>query len=219
MNEILKERVSALVDGELELQSTSETVDVLIESRELQLHWSRYHLVRDVLRHKVYPDARSELCERVRQRLADEALHFPVQRRFSERWRGALKPAAGMALAASVALVAIVAVRSLGELPPQPATAALTSDQGTTSQQTTPGRPAVARIAGSGLPAVIPASAGADAQIRPAALRRLQWNTSEPAVANRLNGYLVNHSEHLGGPIGGLHPYARIVGYDTASQR
>jgi sigma-E factor negative regulatory protein RseA len=218
MNEILKERVSALVDGELEAQSASETVDVLIASHELQLHWSRYHLVRDVLRHKVYPDARSELCVRVRERLADEALHFPVQqRRFSERWRGALKPAAGMALAASVALVAIVAVRSLGELPRQPATAALTSSQ-ETSQQTTPGRAAV-QVTGSGLPAVIPASVSANAQIRPAALRRLQWNTSEPAVANRLNGYLVNHSEHLGGPIGGLHPYARIVGYDTASQR
>jgi hypothetical protein len=50
-------------------------------------------------------------------------------------------------------------------------------------------------------------------------LKRLQWNTTEPAVAKRLNGYLVNHSEYLDGPMRGLHPYARIVGYDSTGQR
>lgn len=75
------------------------------------------------------------------------------------------------------------------------------------------------QVAANRLPAVRPVSANSEAQFQPAALKRLQWNTSEPAVANRLNGYLVSHSEHQGGPIRGLHPYARIVGYDTAEQR
>lgn len=208
MNETLKERVSALVDGELETQSTSDTVDLVIENRELQLHWSRYHLVRDVLRHKAYPDVRSELCERVRDCLAHEPLHFPPRQRFSERWHAALKPAAGMALAASVALVAILAVRGLDEVPERPATAQAASAEASSTQ-----------VASSALPAIIPASASDAGQIQTVALKRLQWNTSEPAVANRLNGYLVNHSEHLDGLMSGLHPYARIVGYDTASQR
>jgi sigma-E factor negative regulatory protein RseA len=208
MNDELKERVSALVDGELEMRSTVKIVDVLVESSELQRHWSRYHLVRDVLRSKIYPDDRSELCERVRQCLMDEPAHFPTQRRISGRWRGALKPIGGMALAASVALVAIVAVRSMGEAPEQPATAQAPSTQAPSMQ-----------VAANRLPAVRPVSANSEAQFQPAALKRLQWNTSEPAVANRLNGYLVSHSEHQGGPIRGLHPYARIVGYDTAEQR
>jgi hypothetical protein len=105
-----------------------------------------------------------------------------------------------VALAASVAVAAILAVRGLDEIPVEPQAA---------------GIPAV-QVAAHRPSAVIPASA---TDSPPASLRRLQWNTAAPAVAHRLNGYLVNHSEHLGGPIGGLHPYARIVGYDTAGQR
>jgi sigma-E factor negative regulatory protein RseA len=205
----MKEHVSALVDGELESDSASETIDVLLESDEMQLHWSRYHVVRDVLRHKVYPDASGELCDRVRSCLADEPLHMPARRLLPRAWRNALKPVAGMALAASVAVVAILVVRGLGEVPAEPQAAQAPSPQ------------VVANSTGAteATSAVIPASATTQSVIRPAALKRLQWNTTEPAVANRLNGYLVTHSEYLGGPIGGLHPYARIVGYDTTGQR
>jgi negative regulator of sigma E activity len=159
--------------------------------------------MRDVLRHKVYPDAGSELRERLRACLADEPLHFPVRRLLPRRWRDTLKPAAGVALAASVAVASVLAVRGLDEFPAEPQAARTPATQMATNTAS----------------AIIPAAATGQGQIRPAALRRLQWNTTEPAVAQRLNGYLVNHSEHLGGPIGGLHPYARIVGYDTAGQR
>lgn len=202
MSEKLQEHMSALVDGELETKSASEIIDVLLESDELQKHWCRYHVVRDVLRHKVYPDASTTLCDRVRRCLAEEPLHFATRRVLPRRWREALKPVAGVALAASVAVAAILAVRGLGPLPEQPQTA----------------QAPASRVAASTRPAIITASATGPGEIRPAALRRLQWHTTEPAVANRLNGYLVNHSEHLGGPIRGLHPYARIVGYDTAGQ-
>ena len=203
MSDNLKENMSALRDGELTTRSASETIDVLLESDELQLHWSRYHVVRDVLRHKAYPDTGGELCERVRSCLADEALHFPRSHLLSPRWRETLKPVAGMALAASVAVVAILAVRGLGDLPGQPESARAPSLQ----------------VAASTPAPIVPASISSDRQFRPAALRRLQWTTTEPAVANRLTGYLVNHSEYLGGPMRSLHPYARIVGYDTTGQR
>lgn len=203
MSEEFKEHMSALVDGELETRSASEVIDVLLENDELKAHWTRYHVLRDVLRHKAYPDAGTELRERVQESLADEPLHFPPRRLLPRRWRKTLKPAAGAALAASVAVAAVLTVRGLDELPVQPQAA----------------RPAAAQMATDSASAVIPVSATSQGEMRPAALRRLQWNTSEPAVAQRLNGYLVNHSEHLGGPIGGLHPYARIVGYDTAGQR
>jgi sigma-E factor negative regulatory protein RseA len=203
MSEKIKERMSALVDGELEVQSAAETINVLLESDELQLRWSRYHVVRDVLRHKVYPQSGSELRTRVRDRLANEPAHFPPAPLRSRSWRSALKPVAGLALAASVAVVAILAVRSQAPLPGQPQTARAPSPQ----------------LAGNLAPAAIPVSVTAQEQLQPLPLKRLQWNTTEPAVANRLNGYLVNHSERLGGPIRGLHPYARIVGYDSAGQR
>lgn len=203
MNDKLKEEMSALVDGELESRSTRETIDVLLQSDELQLHWSRCHVVRDVLRHKVYPDAGDQLRDRVRAKLADEALHFPPRRLMPRGWRGTLKPVAGLALAASVAVVAILAIRGPQQLPGPPQTV----------------RAPATRVVASTASTIIPVSTTAEHAIRPGALKRLQWNTTEPAVANRLNAYLVNHSEHLDGPMSGIHPYARIVGYDTTGQR
>jgi sigma-E factor negative regulatory protein RseA len=203
MSDKLKENISALMDGELTTRSASQTIDILLESDELRVHWIRYHVVRDVLRHKAYPDSGGELCERMRSYLADEPLHFPSPRLLPRRWRETLRPVAGVALAASVAVVAILAVRSLGDLPGQPESA-----------QAPP-----VQVAASTPASIIPVASSADRQIRRAAVRRLQWNTTEPAVAKRLNGYLVNHSEYLGGPTRGLHPYARIVAYDSTGQR
>ena len=203
MSDKLTEKLSALVDGELGARSAAEVIDVLLESNELQVHWSRYHVVRDVLRHKVYPDAGAKLCARVRRCLADEPVHFPRRRLLSWRWRETLRPLAGVALAATVAVVAILAVRGLGQLPDQPKTA-----------QAPP-----ARVAAGITPAIRPASTTTQREFRPEALRRLQWNSTEPAVVDRLTGYLVDYNEHVGGPITGMHPYARIVGYDTSGQR
>jgi sigma-E factor negative regulatory protein RseA len=213
MSEIHKEHMSALMDGELPRPSAIETVDVLIESEELRVHWARYHVVRDVLRHKVFPDAGGSLRERMRECLTDEPLHFPQRRLLPRRWRESVKPLAGMALAASVAVVAVLAVRGVDPGPRQPDIA---THQATAQQQRLAVSSAVP-VTGAAIPAA--AIVQGEGRDRPATLRRLHWNTTEPAVANRLNGYLVNHSEHLGGPIGGMHPYARIVGYDTSAQR
>ncbi len=205
MSDKLTEKLSALVDGELGTRSAAETIDVLLKSNELQVHWSRYHVVRGVLRHKVYPDAGGGLCERVRRLLTDEPLHFPMPRLLPRRWRETLRPVAGVALAASVAVAAILAVRGLGQLSDQPETARAPATR--------------VAVAASTTAAILPASTSTQGQVRPAALRRLQWNTSEPAIAMRLNGYLVNHSEYLAGAMTGMHPYARIVAYDTTGQR
>jgi sigma-E factor negative regulatory protein RseA len=209
MSEVLKENMSALVDGELAHRSASETIDLLLENEVLRVRWSRYHLVRDVLRHKAYPDAGTEVSDRLRGCMADEPLHFP-DRRGAGRWRGALKPLAGVALAASVAVVAVLAVRSQGPLPGEADGAATPAAQIATSAPLVP--------AGS-TAAVTPVARLVQAEVPAAGLRRLQWSTSEPAVANRLNGYLVNHSEYLGGAVQSIHPYARIVGYDSTGQR
>lgn len=211
MSEKLKENMSALVDGELESPSASETIDRLLTSDTLKSHWSRYHLVRDVLRHKTYPDAGTELCDRVRSLLAEEPLHFPDRSLATRRWRGMFKPVAGVALAASVAAVAVLAVRHSGPLPGE--TDSAVAPAARVASAARPAGAALGPVAGQGAAQLASADAPAGS------LRRLQWTTSEPAVATRLNGYLVNHSEYLGGAMKGMHPYARIVGYDSTGQR
>lgn len=209
MSDKLKENMSALVDGELEIRSASETIDMMVDDDALRVRWSRYHLVRDVLRHKAYPDAGGDLSERVRSLMADEPLHFP-DRSGAQRWRGALKPLAGVALAASVAVVAVLAVRSQGPLPGDADGEAARAPRVATS----------APLVRAATPvSVAPAPRVVRAEVPAAGLRRLQWSTSEPAVANRLNGYLVKHSEYTVGAMKGMHPYARIVGYDSTGQR
>ena len=207
MSDKLKEDLSALMDGELAGASAAETLDVLIESDELKVHWARYHVVRDVLRHKVYPVAGSALRDRVRESIADEPHIFSRPRMLPRRWRETLKPVAGMALAASVAVVAVLAVRSGDHAPAQPDIAAAPTTRVAASTATP--------MTG----AAIPVAALDQVDPRPMPLRQLHWSTDEPAIAQRLNGYLVNHSELRGGPIAGMHPYVRIVGYDTARQR
>jgi len=39
------------------------------------------------------------------------------------------------------------------------------------------------------------------------------WDSHDPSVQQRLRGYLVNHSEHVGRGMRGMHPYARVVSY------
>ena len=68
------------MDGELAKRSASQTIDILLENDKMRVHWTRYHVVRDVLRHKAYPDSGGELCARMRSCLADEPLHFPSPR-------------------------------------------------------------------------------------------------------------------------------------------
>lgn len=219
MSDTHKENMSALMDGELAGPSAVETVDVLIENDELRVHWARYHVVRDVLRHKVDPDAGGDLCKRMRACLADEPLHFPQRRLLPRRWRETLKPVAGMALAASVAVVAVLAVR---DADPGPGQSGFAANQ-TAAQQQRLAVSAAVPVTGAAVPAAavahVSGHGSGQSDSRPATLRRLHWSTTEPAVTNRLNGYLVNYSEHRGGPIGGMHPYARIVGYDTSDQR
>jgi sigma-E factor negative regulatory protein RseA len=106
MNTESKEHLSTLMDGEINRETGRFMIRRLGADPELQKTWGRYHLVRDCLRHQDGGLAADGLCERVRQALEDDVpqkapLSVPA------RW---LKPVAGVAIAASVALMAVVAV-------------------------------------------------------------------------------------------------------------
>ena len=55
------------------------------------------------------------------------------------------------------------------------------------------------------------------ARLEPTVIRerptRMRWDIGQPRVEERLNSYLVNHSEHESG-VRGMLSYARVVGYD-----
>lgn len=171
MTEESKEAISSLVDDELVDVARTRLLDRLLSDTELRATWERYHLVRDCIRGATPAQGAESLAERVKRQIAHEPV--VLAERSARRRSGFLRPVAGAAIAASVAVVAVLAVQSLS-----------TSNDRRGPLQS-------AEVAG------------------------LRWDTPAPAVEQRLNTYLVNHSEYQGNGMHGMLPYARIVGYDA----
>jgi sigma-E factor negative regulatory protein RseA len=106
MSKESREHLSSLMDGEVNRETGRFLVRRLGADKELRATWTRYHLIRDYLRHQEGQFAEDDLSSRVRAAICDEP---PVSKpgHWSDSW---LKPAAGVAVAASVAMIAVLAV-------------------------------------------------------------------------------------------------------------
>lgn len=99
------EHLSSLMDGELSRETGLFMTRRLSSDDELCAAWKRYHLIRDCLRQPGKGRATPDFGERVRSALENEAADTSAPT--SRAW---LKPLSGLAIAASVALVAITLV-------------------------------------------------------------------------------------------------------------
>lgn len=174
-----KELLSALVDGQLAPRQLRTGLDALLQDADWQQRWTRYCLISDVLKNTLSGEVRSDLFERVQRSVnAEPAIVMPRAR--PRRWT-AKRPALGLALAASVAVVALLGVLTLSGGPDnKPYTVVASVERAASSEQ------------------------------RP---KRMRWDIAEPSIEERLNSYLVNHSEYESG-VRGMLSYARLVGYD-----
>jgi len=107
------------MDGEISRETGRFLVRRLGADSELRETWARYHVVRDCLRHQegglIDDYLGVDLCGRVQQALAGEAPQAVPGRFAASLLKGKgvwLKPVAGMAMAASVAIMAIMTVGS-----------------------------------------------------------------------------------------------------------
>jgi len=106
MNKESREHLSCLMDGEISAETGRFLVRRLGADEQLCATWARYHLVRDCLRHQDGAWAGESLADRVQQAIQGEGLPA-APHKVRRTW---LRPVAGLAVAASVALMAIVAV-------------------------------------------------------------------------------------------------------------
>ena len=119
MNESARERLSALVDGELADPEAVRLLEQVAQDTELQKVWDRFHLINDAMLGRSAPTLPvGELLERVRRDLRAE----PALYRFPAFRSETLRPLAGLALAASVAVVAVLGFRTAVESPQTGAT-------------------------------------------------------------------------------------------------
>jgi sigma-E factor negative regulatory protein RseA len=185
MTDKILEQISALVDDELPSSERALLLKRMEADADLRGTWGRYNLIRDALHHELPERIDTGLADRVMAAL-DEEPALQARRSTSGTWAGALRPLTGLAIAASVAGLAIVGLQHLRSVPG--------SGHG----------PAPVTVA-----AVTPASGGL-------VKVGTRWETDNPDIQNRLNGLLMNHSEYAASTnLQGMLHYVRIAGYDT----
>jgi sigma-E factor negative regulatory protein RseA len=115
MTQKLREQVSALCDHELPEGEHELLLRRFSVEKSLRLHWERYHLIGAAMRKELPAVDSRGLADRVMASLQSEAPPVPEQVKLMP---SLLRGFAGMAIAATVAVVAIVGIgRGAGHRP------------------------------------------------------------------------------------------------------
>ncbi len=191
MSDEIREQLSALVDDELSDVEQPLLLGRLQRDAELRACVGRYQLIGEVMRGSG-DTATLGIADRVQQALAGD---IPATAGASGRmplW----KPVAGLAVAASVALVAILTVSPVGEIPSGNVPRLATTDPAPVVEQLAVSNPAITAVSNTG--------------------DDTQWDRLGQGIDKRLSGYLVNHNEYAASRgVQGVMPYVRIVSHDT----
>jgi sigma-E factor negative regulatory protein RseA len=186
MNESSNEQLSALIDGE---HDNSTVLNNLINDEDMRGAWQRYHLIGDCLRGHLPDTLNSDISTKVSKELREEPTVLAPQT--SKRFN--LKPIAGFAIAASVALVAVFTIQRSAEID--------------TSNGTIP---AVASNEVNKTYSQPQSYTFPEPQVLPASIKKS--DTPESIANQRLNNYLMNYNEYRSnGGMNGILPYVRIV--------
>ena len=181
------EELSALVDGALDDRRQRALLARLGEEGDLRSRWSRYHLIGDALRGEPVSGTAVDIAARVRDQLAGEPVVIAPRhgrRRPTPTW---LRPALGLAAAASFgAAVVVMLPRS----------------------QAPVGQPAVAVNRAPSLDA--PAQWAVVQQVPVT-----RWQARHPDVEQDLHRFLADHSEFAATGVRGAMPLVTLVGYDA----
>jgi sigma-E factor negative regulatory protein RseA len=190
MRDEIREQLSAMADDELSAVERPLLLGRLQRDPELRACLGRYQLIGEVMRGGIAATATLGVAARVQRALAaDSPMHVPAAGMNNSRpvW---LRPLAGVAVAASVAVVAVLSVNSLRE----------------TETESVPALASGQPAAGSVTPVTQVSESDGE-----------QWERLDPRIDKRLSGYLVNHNEYAASRgVQGVMPYVRIVGYDTS---
>ncbi len=198
------EKLSALLDDELDLRADA-TLDELLAYVNLKYRARRYQIIGEVLLRDLPADIDADFHHRVMAEISAEGKpvisnsHSAGSSSILDWLSGlAMKPIAGMAVAAAVAVVTV----SLWQ--PQNAEQATSAESvaSAESQQ-------IQQYSQQQIAPVLPAST------QPAS-KGMQWQVDRgsPELQNKLNSYLVNHHEYSNS-VQGFIPQARVAGFDA----
>ncbi|MGH8494901.1 MAG: sigma-E factor negative regulatory protein [Gammaproteobacteria bacterium] len=127
MSDKIRDQISAFLDGELPVRECDLLLRRMRRDGELRRTFDRYGLIGDAVRDSIPGVPQGLLRDRVMHVVHDEQ-PFAARSGIWRKWGRVLQPAAGIAVAASVAVVAVLSLRSSDPLPPPPASAANSAD-------------------------------------------------------------------------------------------
>ena len=203
----IEERLSALYDGEMSsFEGHRLTSELLINSKR-KSKWLRYQMISDVMRGEVSQQWDAGFADRVMQGIeSDPAYDMQDADKSTHAW---LKPAAGLALAASVSAVSIFALQF-----------ATSPDSGLEMASST--EPAIENAAAA-QPQTLAELPKSTTTTDNSMVRQVNTTEIAPAVATtgtvltdpRMDSYLATHAEFASRP--GFLSRVRIVGYSGST--
>lgn len=182
-----QEGLSALLDGEIHDGDVDSLLDRLSRDGDQKATLARYSLIGHALRGEPVHRQALDIHQAVSRRLQDEPAILAAPAKADvvthPRW---WRPAAGLAIAASVAALAVVLVPQV--------------------VQQDPATPAFEQVAQA---PTLPAAQTVSVR------QQTRWTHGQPEIESKLNAYLADHNEFAGqGSVSGLIPYASFVSYD-----
>ena len=197
------EKLSYLLD-DYPGEDPEATLDEVIGDVNLQYRMRRYQIIGDAMRHELPQAIDTGFHQSVMARIREQAADSPEMpsaegSKVSRLSWLTLKPFAGLAVAASVALVTVALWQPLKQESGQPDDTLVSADQQKIQQL------AGQKIEGSAVPV----------STRVQALgTRWKLEHEMPGLQQKLNAYLVNHTEYSNS-VQGLIPQARVAGFDA----
>ncbi len=205
------EKLSAVLDEYRQTEEQQSLLDDVMHDVNLQYTLRRYQLIGDVMRNDVAERIQPDFAERVRAEIAQlPALNStPAQSEAKQSspswlWSFMFKPIAGLAVAATVAVVVVSNIQLQ------------TSDQPGDDQlaTVTPSEAKVEQLAS--MPVLNNARRVATGPTGEYQEPGMKWKVrrDETAMQSKLNTYLINHNEHSNS-MQGIIPQVRVVGFDA----
>lgn len=197
--------LSALVDGELAPEESRRALERIAGDAQLQARWARYHAMRAACEGAVTRSAlRPGFSDRVRDALADEPTVVAPHARWRRPW-SLRRPASGLAVAASVALVAVGGVVAVQWQDGMPGAGTAVPGGGT----------AVVSERGSEVPAM--GGTGGEGLEQASLVAAADGATLKGE--HRMAIYLARHNEYAGaGDMPKLVPNSRLTSFNAAAR-
>ena len=211
MNE-LNEKLSVVLDEYADDQKSQSVLNEVIGDVNLQYQMRRYQLIGEVLRHEL-PDRLSlDLSRHIMSKIQQSevtpeasptALDSSGQKSSFWHWAN-LKPLAGFAVAATVAVVSVTLWQAVSVNPQGDQS----GEQLVSIEQQKIEKLVSQPLQVNAVPVSTNTALSMDEGTRWSAFK------DSPALQQKLNAYLVNHTEYSS-PMQGLIPQARVAGYDA----